>query len=219
MAKIGLIAMSAKPYHAGHDGLVRLAAGECDEVHLYVSLSDRARPGEIPILGSDMDKIWKSYIEPSLPGNVKVTYGGSPIGNIWKELGEASKAGSPNTYVLYADPEDLQVNFPDANRMKYAETLEKNGQLELRPVQRTETVDVSGTKMRQYLEKGDAKSFIKNLPSSVDGQAVWDILSATAKNPPQVKATAKAKTAAKPAKKAVKGEALLRSFIRGVLRG
>lgn len=218
MAKIGLIAMSAKPYHAGHDGLVRLAAGECDEVHLYVSLSDRARPGEVPIIGSDMDKIWKTYIEPSLPGNVKVTYGGSPVGNIWKELGEASKAGSQNAFAIYADPEDLATNFPDALRLKYAQALEEAGQIELRPVQRTETVNVSGTKMRQFLEKGDSKSFIKNLPKGVDGQAVWDILSATAKNPPQVKATAKAKTAVKK-KPVVKGEALLRNYVRGVLRG
>ena len=60
--RIGLIAMSAKPFHAGHDGLVRMAAGECDAVHLYVSLSDRKRPGEIPILGSDMQIIWTRYI-------------------------------------------------------------------------------------------------------------------------------------------------------------
>ena len=47
MANIGLIAMSAKPYHAGHDGLVRWAANENDIVYLFVSLSDRNLPSKV----------------------------------------------------------------------------------------------------------------------------------------------------------------------------
>ena len=54
MKTIGLVPMSAKPYHTGHDGLVRIAASENDEVLLFVSISDRKRPGEMPLLGSDM---------------------------------------------------------------------------------------------------------------------------------------------------------------------
>ena len=41
--------MAAKPYHAGHDGLVRIAASENDEVLLFVSTSDRTRKGEMCI--------------------------------------------------------------------------------------------------------------------------------------------------------------------------
>lgn len=210
MAKIGLIAGSYKPYHAGHDGLVRLAAKECDEVHLYVSLSDRKRPGEVPILGRDMEKIWKTYIEPTMPANVIVTYGGSPVGNVWKDVGDASEAGSQDTYVIYADPTDIAVNFPDELRAKYASRMEKAGQIELRPVKRSETVNVSGTKMRQYLETGDKKSFIRNLPARIDGPAVWDILYATANSEPKKKPTTKRK-------KATKVETLLRAYIKMLL--
>jgi hypothetical protein len=168
--KIALVPMSAKPYHAGHDGLVRIAADECDEVHLFVSLSDRKRPGELPILGSSMEVLWKSYIEPSLPGNVIVTYGGSPVGNLYKELGQASETNSPNTYVIYSDVEDI-LQYTDSALQKYAPTLFTNNRIELRGVERTETVNVSGTKMRAMLAAGDAKGFAKNLPTALQSQA------------------------------------------------
>jgi len=168
--KIALVPMSAKPYHAGHDGLVRLAASECDEVHLFVSLSDRKRPGELPILGSSMEVLWKKYIEPSLPRNVIVTYGGSPVGNLYKELGQASETNSPNTYVIYSDAEDI-LQYTDSALQKYAPTLFANNRIELRGVERTETVNVSGTKMRAMLAAGDVKGFAKNLPAALQSQS------------------------------------------------
>ena len=56
---IGLLPISAKPYHAGHHALVEMAAGANDEVLLYVSISDRKRKGELPISGADMKKVWE----------------------------------------------------------------------------------------------------------------------------------------------------------------
>jgi len=212
MPKIGLISVSGKPYHAGHDGLVRIASQECDTVHLYVSLSDRARPGEVPILGSDMKMIWDRYIEPTLPGNVTVTYGGSPIGNIWKELGDANEVASMDTYVIYADPTDLAQNFTDNLFLKYSGNLFQNGQIKLRAVERSSTVDVSGTKMRSYLEKGNKAAFIKNLPASINGDAVWAILYATAKSPPKLKKTAGST-------RRPKVEGLLRRYVRFIING
>lgn len=207
--------MSGKPVHSGHVGLIKIAASECDQVKLYVSISDRARPGEVVILGADMQEIWTTELEKIMPRNVAITYGGSPIANAFKEIGEASKEGSADTYVLYADDIDLQQNFPDASLKKYAETLFAAGQIEKRPVKRTETVNVSGTKMREYLSAGDSASFIKNLPNGINGKHVWSILHARVKNPPQVKATSKAKVPKKP----VKSEQLIRSFVEETLKG
>lgn len=212
MSKIGLIAMSAKPFHSGHAGLIEVASRECDDVHLYVSLSDRARPGEIPILGKDMATLWKDVIEPSLPTNVAVVYGGSPIGNVWKELGTASKEGSDDEFALYGDPDDLAQNFTETLLMKYCGNLLEAKRVILRPVERSSTVDVSGTKMRGYLEKGDKASFIKNLPASIDRDKVWDVLSATAKDPPKVKKTA-GSTRKPAAKKVPATEGLLRRYV------
>ena len=177
MANIGLIAMSAKPYHAGHDGLVRWAANENDIVYLFVSLSDRKRPGEVPILGKDMDLIWKSQIEPSLPGNVKVDYGGSPVAKVYKILGDANLEGSTDTFTVYSDPVDLAQNYPESSLNKYAGDIWQQGQIVLTPIDRSMTVNVSGTKMRQYLSSGDKDAFVANLPSQIDGEAVWNILS------------------------------------------
>jgi hypothetical protein len=212
MANIGLIAMSAKPYHAGHDGLVRWAANENDIVYLFVSLSDRKRPGEVPILGKDMDLIWKSQIEPSLPGNVNVDYGGSPVAKVYKILGDANLEGSTDTFTVYSDPVDLAQNYPEASMNKYAGDIWQQGQIVLMPIDRSMTVNVSGTKMRQYLSSGDKDAFISNLPSQIDGEEVWNILlqskNAQAQEIPTEPTTRKKST------KKIKSENLLRVYIK-----
>lgn len=213
MTTFGLVPMSAKPYTIGHDMLVRLAAKECDQVIVLVSTSDRARPGEVPVLGADMTRIWKDYIEASLPGNVSVEYGGSPITKAWQKMGEASKEaelfpeGKGDTYTVYGDPEDLSQNFPESSFLKYAENLYRSGRALTRAVSREETVPVSGTKMRKWLETGDEAQFKRHLPKGIDRDAVWRILRTTAENPPKVKTTAGAK-------RRKKTEALLRTYLR-----
>lgn len=161
--RIGLIPASGKPVHAGHWGLIEIAANENDEVKLYVSLSDRKRPGELPILGSAMQQIWQEYLEPNLPGNVEVTYGGSPVGNLYAELESAEAEGSRDTYVIYSDVEDI-LKYTDQALSKSAPKLFKRGKIERRGVKRTETVNVSGTKMREYLAAGKVKAFGRFLP-------------------------------------------------------
>lgn len=209
MKKIGIVPISGKPYHAGHDGLVRLAASENDEVHLYVSLSDRKRPGELPITGAAMEKIWKLQIEPSLPDNVIVTYGGSPIANTFDDIGEASEADSDDVYLIYSDPIDAEKNFSDKLLEKYAASLFLKGNVSTRPVQRTSTVNVSGTKMRSFMAKGDKKSFLKFMPKSIDGSFVWNTLLASK---PSVKASKR-----KLKLKSIKGESLIREYVKQLM--
>ena len=55
---IGLVPMSAKPFHEGHMFLIRKAIDECKKVIVYVSITDRSRKGEITIFGEDMKYIW-----------------------------------------------------------------------------------------------------------------------------------------------------------------
>lgn len=208
MAKIGIVPMSAKPYHAGHDGLVRLAVRENDEVHLFVSTTTRDS-----VSGEAMAKIWKDQIEPTLPGNVRVTYGGSPVANAWKDMGEADKAGTRDTYRVYSDPEDAATNFPDTSFIKYTPNLFADGRVMRRPVERSSTVDVSGTKMRGFLDSGDKGSFLRYMPPDIDGNKVWDTLQAMRPGP---KAPGPKKP---PAKKRPVGESLLRTFVRMLLRG
>lgn len=196
--KIGIIVGSFKPIQAGHYKLIELAAAECDQVELYVSLSDRARPGEVPILGSDMARIWKEYVEKTLPVNVKVTYGGSPVKNAWEFLGKANLAASQDEFVIYGDADDVAGNFPDASLNKYVRDLYTKGQVKRRAVDRASTQDISGTQMRSFIERGDRTSFVKNSPQNVDANAIFDILSATAESKPDVKKTAKSRPVKKP---------------------
>lgn len=127
--KIGLLPVSAKPYHAGHDGLVRIASDENDSVLLFVSTTDRARPGELRVSGDTMQKIWWDYIEPTLPQNVTPDYGGIPVAKVYAELEKAEAEGSTDTYVIYSDEEDI-LKYTDEALNKSAPNLFANGQIE-----------------------------------------------------------------------------------------
>jgi len=181
--KIGLVPVSAKPYHAGHHALVELAASQNDKVLLFVSVSGRHRPGEFPIDGSDMYQVWTSYLEGAMPGNVEIAYGGSPVRKVYEEVGEACDSGSEDVYTIYSDPEDTSTNYSQGYRDKYMQPLCDLGQVrfasEVDPSSVTRgvgTPDISGTKVRTYLESGDFNSFAAAMPSGVDAQAIFDIL-------------------------------------------
>lgn len=179
--KIGLIPMAAKPYHAGHDGLVRLACGECNLVQLFVSITNRARPGEMIIYGDDMHTLWKKHIEQSLPGNCLppiYTKAASPITEMLQFLEKQDQAGSDDTFVIYSDLEDIQ-KFTPSMLGRYMPTLYAAGQVQTRGVDRNETANVSGTKMRKFLSSGDAASFAHFLPTALQphSQEVIDLLS------------------------------------------
>ena len=177
---IALIPLAAKPYHAGHDGLVRIASSENDEVHLFVSISDRARTGEMKIDGETMFMIWKDYIEDILPDNVKsfidytVT---APVSKVYNELENAESQGSQDVYTIYSDVDDIR-KYTDEMLSKVAPTLFSKGQIQRRGIERTETVDVSGTEMREFIEDGDIVGFTALLPPAIQqhGKEIFDLL-------------------------------------------
>lgn len=178
MATVGLIDGSFKPYHAGHHALVTMAAGENDRVVVFVSLADRKRPGELAIYGSDMADIWQRYIVPTLPPNVEVRYVKVPVRAVYDYLIEEEAAGSPDAFNVYADPIDTASKYPIKNRLKYFPTLYNSGRLsfvaEVNPAKFTRgegTPDVSGTKMRAALGRGDFAAFAAGLPRELASQA------------------------------------------------
>lgn len=196
MRRIGLVPAAAKPYHAGHDGLVRIASSENDEVRLFVSLLDRTRKGEIPIYGSDMKKIWDKYIEPSLPGNVEVSYVNVPVQEVYRAIEEAEAEDDRDVlFKIYSDDEDI-LKYTDASLSRSAPKLFKRGQIERRGVKRTETVPVSGTKMRDLLATGNVKEFAEFLPPAIR-QYSGEIINILRKTP--------------------KNEALLRMYVRSLI--
>lgn len=183
--KIGLVPIAAKPYHSGHHCLVTIAAAENDLARVFVSLSDRRRSGEMPILGSDMQRVWSEQLEQIMPGNVEIVYGGSPVRNVYETLERAEKSGSTETYTVYSDPEDTSGNFPLKYRESYFPRMYASGQVrfaaEDNPNKFTRgcvqgTPDISGTMMRAALASGDLETFAAGMPPGVDAQKVFDIL-------------------------------------------
>jgi len=182
--KIGLVPMAAKPYHAGHHALVEKAAQENDRVKLFISVTDRARPGEATIRGEDMVNVWQNHLEGILPSNVIPLYIRVPVREIYEELSAVEAQQDPSdTYTVYSDPEDTTANYPEQSRLKYFPNAYESGQVqfaaEVDPSSVTRgigTPDISGTKMRKHLQTGDFNSFATNMPAGVDAKAIYDIL-------------------------------------------
>lgn len=207
--KIGLVPMAAKPYHAGHDMLVRVAASENDQVKLYVSTSDRREEG-VGISGDTMLYIWLTYIQDTLPKNVVPDYDiTSPVAKVYNELEKAEEQGSEDVYTIYSDDKDIVQNYDEKSLMDSAPGLFTNGQIIPKGVSRQETIDISGTQMRDFLEdapeegeddieeEDDNKQlFISYLPSSIQqhGDEIFDML-----------------------KNDIVGESLVRKYVRNLL--
>lgn len=179
---IGLIPIAGKPLHIGHWKLIEKAADENDNVIVYTSLSDRAKKGEFPIYGEDFITIWSDIFIPALPNNVKVKFVDSPVRSVMHELGWLEQsltqdAANVPSIKLYSDKDDVDVNFKDEDLNKFPTLLGSN-KIEKVGVERTSTVDISGTKMREFLMNDDKKSFMKYLPpvSNSNKEEIWNTL-------------------------------------------
>jgi ATP sulfurylase len=170
-ARTALIPMSAKPLHRGHDALIQLALSECEDVVVFVSLSDRGN-----VKGKAMETIWRDFVIPRYP-NAKIVVGmkDTPVRCVYHTLGVADGevSYSASIYVVYGDPESLSENFPEKSLFKYAGNLYREQRVLLRPVPRTETMQISGTEMRRLLAIGDKTRFMAGLPAWMDGEEVW----------------------------------------------
>ena len=179
--RIGLVPMSAKPYHAGHHHLVKSASLTNDEVFVFVSLSDRIKKNEFPIEGSKMEKIWIDELLSIMPENVSIIFGGSPVRKVYEYI--QNEDSRENTITVYSDIVDTRRNYSESARLKYMEPLYSKGLIKFASEEFPENFtrggdapDISGTKMREYLLKGKKDLFIGNLPEGVRGENIWNIL-------------------------------------------
>jgi len=271
--KIGLVPMSAKPYHAGHHMLVELAAiSEItdevkslelpvnDKVAVFVSFSSRGvkkikdpsdsrtlkqgarkievvKDGETPVFGTDMKYIWNNLLKPNLNLSSKVKIispddGASPapvrsIHEVCGALKEAFDANEETWSVpylgitarvsetvinIYSDDQDIITNYSDALMTQQYGELWKNQTgpaIQGVGVPRSATIEISGTKMRGYLCKGDLDSFSELLPPLPDNvkKEIAQILSNSAVCGLSME------------RQGAKNESLLRSYIHGILAG
>ena len=173
---IGLVPMSAKPFHEGHMSLIRKASDECKQVIVYVSTSDRKRKGEITIFGEDMEYIWENILKKYLPQNVRCEYGGSPVRKVYEKLEEGILPENLEmTYAIYTGEED-KARY---SSKYFADIIER---VFIRTMTRGEdTMQISGTLMRSYLSNAseDKFLFLDSLPyeiSDEDKEEIFNIL-------------------------------------------
>lgn len=179
MSFVGIVSGAFKPYSAGHCALIEKAAQENDTVRLFVSESDRTREGEFPIYWEDMEKLWKMFIEKTLPNNVKIYYVSNPTAAMFDMLVAANNnPHNTNYFQLYADENDIKRYDTPKIKEKMLSKLYENKQIELRPLDRSFTQGVSGTQMREALEDGDLDYFVSMLPESMQrkGDMVFKML-------------------------------------------
>jgi hypothetical protein len=185
---VALIPMGAKPFHKGHFELIQIAAKECDNVIVFGSLADRKQAGEFPIDGKAYLKFWHDMFIPILPKNVKFKFSDKPILAVyiqlrWFEQSFVQDKIAPPTIRIYSDPTDLKDNWSDEVFMDPKRagcpTLFNANKIERKEIVRgSMTTDISGTKMRQFLQNNDKESFMKNLPPVTDKQKeeIWNTL-------------------------------------------
>ena len=236
--KIGIVPMSAKPYHRGHHYLVTTAANENDKVLLFVSTSDRIKKDQTPIYGEDMESIWKNYLEPIMPSNVVIEYGGSPVRKVFQALETpesvvASGNMIEDTFTIYSDKEDTEQNYTVGriNRktqsppstspaQKYFPSLLNNGYVkfaaEINPemfMRGQGAPDISGTEMRRKLGAEELENFKADLPDLDDDSKlqIYDKLRGRIQKEGQLyEATYTSNSV---------DEAIKRSFINSIVKG
>lgn len=257
--KIGLIPMSAKPFHLGHYKLIKKAEAENDITLVFVSLSSRGvkrvkrkgvtsevpEEGDTPIFGSDMAEIWNLYLIPHLDldeGRVRILTPEMGVGvkpqliqNVFVVCGALRDAFNEGlktftipfagedapvddtSIKIYSDPTDLGTNFSDSQMEKHYDPLWTYGLEGKKPsiqgvaVERTSTVDVSGTKMRDLLRDPSGKAeFMRMMPPVPEDikEEIYEILSQSAS---QGRPNRERKGGT------VQSEALLRALIRSIL--
>lgn len=170
--KIGLVPMAAKPYHAGHDMLVRLASQENDKVLVFASTG-----GRDVISGKSMMIVWKRYLTPSMPRNVEIRHVDVPVSWVYKTLEEADRCCSDDQFRIYSDDRDI-AKYKASSLAKAAASLCDKKRIILRGVSRSTTCDISATQLRRAITADEPAKFINMLPKFVqnDGEEIFRIL-------------------------------------------
>jgi hypothetical protein len=172
---IAVIPMAAKPFHSGHDSLLKAAEADGNE-SIIVLVSTGGRE-EINV--GDMVPLWRDYYMPGIRetygSKVIVKFCSSPMINA-SEITRNFVKRTGGIVSLYGDPADAED--------RVAKIVGKNPELKnnivAKGIGRNDTGGISGTAMRGFITSGDKKSFISNLPDWIaeeDDEAIWWYLS------------------------------------------
>ncbi len=168
--QLGLIPMSAKPFHSGHYYLVKKAVTECSSVKLFIGTGNRNKGTGKSITGEKMMHLWKNFYQPYMPNknNIEFVYEGVPVRNVYEEL-DRIKSNEEKTSVAIYSGNEIEKNGKTLIWNRYNKLINDSywaNTLTFVSVERgiDHTTKISGTDMRMYLYNSNEKDFFKYLP-------------------------------------------------------
>lgn len=174
-SKVAIFPGAFKPYHRGHDRVIRLAAAQVEKLYLLISTGDRIKPGEVPLLGSTMQEVWQRYILQTLPSNVEASFVENPVTAAFVKLHEIDASGQNVNVYMIAGEEDVG-RFSQAGLSQEAPRLTAQGMVTVAAVPRFG--NVSGTDMRSFIAINDKEQFRGGLPKELNAVSdqIFDII-------------------------------------------
>ena len=180
MKSLGVYVVAGKPIHEGHWQMIGKASRECDKALIVTSVAGR---DEMP--AGVMVKVWKrvlfSQFEIDYPNARLIITDRPPFVIAAKEIIELKD--DFNQFKFYSDDLEAEKYSKDIKRLlKDPEIISK---FESRGVSRSETIQISGTKMREFLKLDDKDSFDAYVPRTLSQEMkdkYWSIL----KNPESI---------------------------------
>jgi hypothetical protein len=160
---IGIIPMAGKPVHSGHWCLIEKALQHSDVVYLFVSLKDRGE-GSGRMDSSKMLKIWKDLLIPKLDPRVIVRFCDYPVLDANRFVRSTVSKWSRFKYTFWGDHSDVVTRWNEGVLEKNFSDLLKERRVEAIGLSRRDTVEVSGTQMRQWFEESERDKFVMHLP-------------------------------------------------------
>lgn len=177
---VAIIPMAAKPFHRGHDSLIRQAVDDGNDA-VIVFLSMAGREG---ISSQEMIPLWRKVYLPGINriyGNkVSIMFSDSPMTDAMKFARNFAREARKDVAIYGGIGEDGTNEAQSRVDLVLSKNPELADKITAAGVDRSLAGGASGTAMRGFISSGDRKSFIDNLPSWLgddEKNLVWSSLS------------------------------------------
>ena len=177
---IAIIPMAAKPFHRGHDSLIRQAVDDGNDA-VIVFLSMAGREG---ISSQEMIPLWRKVYLPGINriyGNkVSIMFSDSPMTDAMKFARNFAREARKDVAIYGGIGEDGTNEAQSRVDLVLSKNPELADKITAAGVDRSLTGNISGSKMRELLLSLSYYSFIENLPAWMDKKErdiVWFSLS------------------------------------------
>lgn len=166
--KVGLIAMAAKPLHAGHWEIINTALSDCEKVFLFLSVKGRKKNNEFD-LSEEVAKELITIYEENLPHEIEIIRSNSPIGELKKFLRTFEIAPS------FLENLNIYKSEKDEEFLIGSDLKKNNANILTLPI----NIQISGSEMRNRVLMNQREEFLNFLPNIFTKETknqIWEIL-------------------------------------------